>query len=115
MSSTVVIERTTFGIELTLQEDGAAVPAASLVSVTWELLSEKVGYATNPVKSGTVNAPMANPLVIAIDMTAVDDSAVGSDLLFDAKFTYNSALLGNGAVGRVEPLRVRYRPKRMST
>ena len=104
-----VLENTDFGIELTFKDTaGVVVLASAVTELFWELNATKVG-ASNPVKTATLN-PSTNPLVVVVDMSAVDVDAVGTLLLFEARVTYNDSVLGAGTITRLPAVRIRVVP-----
>jgi hypothetical protein len=108
-----VIERTTVGVEITFKDaNGAVIPVNSMSAFRWELHSLRPG-ATNPVLFGTT-LPAANPHVIVLLLNTLDVSVVGDRLALETKLTYDSAVLGVGAIARSEPFLLNLANSRIS-
>jgi hypothetical protein len=97
-----VVERTTVGVQVSFKDaDGSMIGVGSMTAFRWELHSLRPG-ATNPVASGTT-LPAANPHLIVLNLTTIDVSVVGDRLALETKLTFNSGVLGSGAIARSEP------------
>ncbi len=107
---TVVIERSTFGIEVDFQEDGVSVLIGVVTAFEWELRSLRTKAI---VKSGT-GVPATNPSVVTIDVTDKTVATEGDRLEFHTKYTYTSTKLGAATIGRGDPFTVIFKPSPMT-
>jgi len=101
--ATVISERASLALELTIQEDGVNIDAGAISRIDWSVHDE----GGTEVATGNAISGFTNPHVLAVPFFKTVDEGTRKRYFLHAKVTYASSIFGASAVARlVSPVEV---------
>ena len=94
---TVVSERASFAVAVTLFENGVEQDPANITNIQWELVDAESGAS---LATGSAAGPYTSPHYVNVAFLKTYDVPKRKTLHLHTKITYTSVIFGAGAIAR---------------